>query len=179
MLGFGSTRDVQGSFASIAGGGTAECPGCEVPPLGTQGQLWGVIFSHGFVGAAAFLAFFGSQLARHWRSRSSIEAIGVCVLLFFFLQLLTYDVLGLPTYTVMVAIGLMERERLRGTVRTGRTLESILALLSRYRLLLGMLIVLGALAGATIAATRVPTNAATASVLLTPAPVYLDTESSD
>ena len=41
-----------------------------------------------------------------------LEAIGVCVLLFFFLQLLTYDVLGIPTYTVMIAIGLMERDRL-------------------------------------------------------------------
>ena len=112
MLGFGSTRDVQGSFASIAGGGTADCPGCEVPPLGTQGQLWGVVFSHGFVGAAAFLAFFATQLISHRRSRSAIEAIGVCVLLFFFLQLLTYDVLGIPTYTVMIAIGLMERNRL-------------------------------------------------------------------
>ena len=60
VLGFGSTRDVQGSFAPSPAG-TADCPGCEVPPLGTQGQLWGVIFSHGFVGAAAFLAFFATS----------------------------------------------------------------------------------------------------------------------
>ncbi len=54
VVGFGSTRDVQGSFASIAGGATPSCPACEVPPLGTQGHLWLVIFSQGLVGAAFF-----------------------------------------------------------------------------------------------------------------------------
>ncbi len=31
VLGFGSTRDVQGSFSSIAGGSTPDCPACGVP----------------------------------------------------------------------------------------------------------------------------------------------------
>ena len=47
VVGFGSTRDVQGNFASIAGGATADCSSCGVPSLGTQGQLWLVIFSQG------------------------------------------------------------------------------------------------------------------------------------
>ena len=179
VLGFGSTRDVQGSFASIAGGGTPDCPGCEVPPLGTQGQLWLVIFSQGFVGIVAFLSFFGAQLARHWRSRTTIEVVGVCLLLFSFLQLFVYDTLGLPTYTLMVAIGLMERERFAAGA-SGQTLESIVALLRRYRAdcSLGCSCI-GALLGAGVALTRGrrPTTA-TVSVLLAPAPVYLDPSSS-
>jgi PAS domain-containing protein len=172
VLGFGSTRDVQGSFASIAGGGTPECPGCEVPPLGTQGQLWLVIFAQGFIGAAAFLLFFGTQLARHWRSRTTIEAVGVCLLLFFFLQLFVYDTLDLPTYSVMIGIGLMERERRIGA--GAPTLESLLSTLWRYRLTLVSLVAVGAVAGAAVAFTRPPVFAATSSVLLAPAPVYLD-----
>ncbi len=177
VLGFGSTRDVQGSFASIAGGGTPDCPGCEVPPLGTQGQLWLVIFSQGFVGTVAFLSFFGAQMARHWRSRTTIEVVGVCLLLFSFLQLFVYDTLGLPTYTLMVAIGLMERERFAAGA-SGQTLESIVALLRRYRAMLAALFLIGAVLGAGVALQREPTYTATVSVLLAPAPVYLDPSSS-
>jgi hypothetical protein len=177
VLGFGSTRDVQGSFASIAGGGTPDCPRCEVPPLGTQGHIWLVIFSQGLVGAAAFLTFYGAQLARHWRSRTTIEAIGVVMLLFFVVQLLVYDTLGLPTYTLMIAIGLMERERWqRSGTRGGglRTLESMLALLRRSAVLIVVFALLGGLVGAAIARSRPTTFVATTSVLLAPAPVYLD-----
>jgi hypothetical protein len=48
VLGFGTTRDVEGSFASISGAATPDCPACGVPPLGTQGQLWLVVFSQGW-----------------------------------------------------------------------------------------------------------------------------------
>ena len=35
-----------------------DCSACGVPPLGTQGHIWGVIFSQGLVGALLFLSFF-------------------------------------------------------------------------------------------------------------------------
>jgi O-antigen ligase len=181
ILGFGSTRDVQGSFASIAGGATPECPACTVPPLGTQGQLWLVLFSQGFVGLFAFLAFFGGQLARHWRSRTTIEAVGVCLLLFFALQLFVYDTLGMPMYTVMIAIGLMWRERTRLSPRSwsGVTLESTASRLRGSGRLLIVSVVLGALAGGFLATRWTPTYEATAPVLLQASPVYLDPLATD
>ena len=75
VVGFGSTRDVQGSFASIAGGSTPDCKACGVPPLGTQGHIWQLIFAQGFVGMALFLTFFGMALARCWRCRTTTETL--------------------------------------------------------------------------------------------------------
>jgi capsular polysaccharide biosynthesis protein len=175
VLGFGSTRDVQGSFASIAGGSRPDCPACSVPPLGTQGQLWLVLFSQGFVGLVAFLAFFGGQLARHWRSRTPIETVGVCLLLFFGLQLFIYDTLGMPMYTLMIAIGLMYRERTSSAVHSpGPTLEAIWGRVRRSARLIGVLALLGGLVGAVVALRWPPEYRARAAVLLAPSPVYID-----
>jgi hypothetical protein len=174
-LGFGSTRDVQGSFASIAGGSRPDCPACTVPPLGTQGQLWLVMFSQGFVGLLAFAAFYLSQFAQHWRSRTPVEAVGVCVLLFFGLQLFVYDTLGMPMFTLMIAIALMARERAGRVGWQGwPTIEGLWA---RLRASAGVIVVLalvGALLGGVVAWRWTPTYDATASVLLAPSPLYLD-----
>lgn len=176
VLGFGSTRDVQGSFASIAGGSTPDCPACTVPPLGTQGQIWLVIFAQGFVGLIAFGAFYVVQAARHWRSRTSIETVGVCLLLFFGLQLFVYDTLGMPMFTMMVAIGLMWRERARLAPRStaGATLEDLWVRLRRsWRLIVGGAVI-GALLGVLVTTRWTPTYEATVPVLLQPTPLYVD-----
>ena len=120
ILGFGSTRAVKGSFASIAGGATTDCPSCRVPPFGTQGQIWLVIFSQGFLGLVAFLAFFLRQFLEYWRCPTKAELVGMCCLLFFAAQLLVYDLLGLPLYILMIAIGLMWRERVADNHRSER-----------------------------------------------------------
>jgi hypothetical protein len=109
LLGFGSTRDVEGSFASIAGGATPECPDCKPPPLGTQGQLWMVVFSQGIVGLALFLAFFGRRFLAHWRERTPLAIAGCCVLAFFGIELLVYDTFDAPMVTVMITLGLLAR----------------------------------------------------------------------
>jgi capsular polysaccharide biosynthesis protein len=180
VLGFGSTRDVQGSFASIAGGSTPDCPACSVPPLGTQGQIWLVIFAQGFVGLATFLGFYFTQFVQHWRSRTSIEAIGVCLLLFFGLQLFVYDTLGMPMYTLMIAIGLMHRERARLAPRlTSPTLEGLLSRVRRSARLIAVLAILGGLVGGVIAWRWTPRYDAKASVLLAPSPVYIDPTSEE
>ncbi len=111
VLGFGTTRDLQGSFFSIAGGSTSDCPACGVPPLGTQGHLWLVIFAQGLLGTLFFLAFFVRRFARHIRGQTTNELIGICILLFFAVQLVIYDTLGPPLFTVMIAVGLMHRSR--------------------------------------------------------------------
>lgn len=109
LLGYGSTRDVEGSFASIAGGATPACPACDVPPFGTQGQLWLVVFTTGFVGLILFLGFFARRFSAHWRDPSPLATAGCCALLFFFIELPFYDTLGAPMFTVMIAIGLLFR----------------------------------------------------------------------
>ena len=181
VLGFGSTRDVQGSFASIAGGSRPDCPACSVPPLGTQGQIWLVIFAQGFVGLGAFAAFYLSQLARHWRSRTTLESVGVCLLLFFLLQLFVYDTLGMPMYTLMIAIGLMWRERTAIAPQSwsGVTLESLWARLRRSARLILVLSLIGGLVGGIIALQWTPRYDAKTAVLLEPAPVYIDPSSGE
>ena len=51
LIGFGSTRP-----------NPADPEG---PPLGTHGQLWSVLFAHGYIGAALYVGFFASALLRH------------------------------------------------------------------------------------------------------------------
>ena len=91
VVGFGSTRDVQGSFASIAGASTPGCSACGVPPLGTQGHLWQVIFAQGFGGLVLFVSFFLLALRRTWRCRTTNETLGTFVLCFFGAMLLVYE----------------------------------------------------------------------------------------
>jgi hypothetical protein len=111
IVGFGTTRDVQGNLTSLAGGDRPGCKACGAPPLGTQGHLWLLVFSNGLVGTAAFGAFFVMRFARHWRERSAYAVAGCCVLLAFGLFLFIYDLVEVPLYTVMIAVALMWRAR--------------------------------------------------------------------
>ncbi|WP_197681617.1 hypothetical protein [Actinopolymorpha singaporensis] len=108
-LGFGSTRKVRGSYFSIAGGSTPDCPACGVPPLGTQGQLWMVVFSQGLVGLALFLYFFARRFIAHCRDRAALCIAGCVTLIFWAIELFVYDTLDAPLITVMIAVGLMAR----------------------------------------------------------------------
>lgn len=174
VVGFGSTRDVQGSFASISGAATPDCSACGVPPLGTQGHLWGVIFSAGVGGALLFLAFFVVALSRCWRCRTTAETLCTFVLAFFGLQLLVYDTLGMPLLAVMTAIGLVAREQL---VTAGQRSSQLMApAVARLRAWLPILVactLAGALAGAAFAAARPVYHAARVSILLAQPPVYI------
>jgi hypothetical protein len=176
VVGFGSTRDVQGSFASIAGAATPDCNACGVPPLGTQGHLWGVMFSQGMVGALLFVSFFLLALSRCWRCRTTPETLCTFVLVFFLLQILVYDTLGMALLTVMLAIGLVAREqRAAGLPGAANSLERALARLRACLSFLLVMMVLGAAVGAGVAA-RTPLHHATrVSILLVPSPVYLST----
>lgn len=122
LVGFGSTRDVQGNLSSVGGGSRPGCAKCGAPPLGTQGHLWLLIFAHGLGGTVAFLAFFGVRFGRHWRDRSAYSLAGCCVLLAGALFIFTYDIVEVPLYAVMIAVGLMWRaERDARAARAGVT----------------------------------------------------------
>ncbi len=59
FVGYGTTRTMQGSFSSLAGGETASCHQCAAPPLGTQGFMWRLVLTTGFGGTVLCLSFFG------------------------------------------------------------------------------------------------------------------------
>ena len=180
VIGFGSTRDVQGSFASIAGASTSDCKACGVPPLGTQGQLWLVIFTQGLVGCLFFLAFFIISFFRSWRCRTTPEVVATCVLLFFALQMFVYDTLGMPLFVIMIAIALAWRAQSRAAdsekhiVRVS-TLRVYFDNIWGARRPIAVLITCGALLGVGLAAAAPRAFNAQARVLLGPSPSYLVT----
>jgi hypothetical protein len=109
IVGFGSTRKVQGNLETLGGGSRPDCKACGAPPLGTQGHLWLLIFANGLVGAAMFLSFFAIRFVRHWRDRSAYGMAGCCAVLCCGLFMLIYDLVEVPLYTVMIAVALMWR----------------------------------------------------------------------
>jgi hypothetical protein len=109
LVGFGSTRNVQGDLGQVSGGDKIGCKACGSPPLGTQGHLWLLLFANGIVGTIAFCAFFAVRFLRHWRERGAYSLAGCAVLIACGLFMITYDMVEVPLYTVMIAVGLMWR----------------------------------------------------------------------
>ena len=172
VVGFGSTRDYQGNFASIAGGARPDCAACDVPPMGTQGHLWMLIFSQGYVGAALFMSFLLLWLVRTWRAPSAEEAIALFVIVSFLTLLPVYDTLDLPLLTLMGAIGLAwrtQRSRVRRE-RSGSTAAAVVTGLRSGAPLVGAVVAAGAVVGAGVALVQPAPWTATAEVLLHSSP---------
>ena len=159
LVGFGTTRDPSGNWNSIAAGSTSECPRCTPPPLGTQGHLWFLMFTTGFVGLALYLTFFGMALARSAFDPSPYSTAAASAVLMHLVTMPFYNAVDPALFVVMVAVGLMYRERLarsatRGPVRARWLFEplSLGAYLPRARrhlVLLAVLVAAGAAVGAT------------------------------
>jgi hypothetical protein len=113
LLGYGESRAVTGSFDSIAGGETPQCHQCAAPPLGTQGFMWRLIFTTGILGTGFFLAFLVVQLGKFGRDPDPVAIVGTLVVLLSILLSFVYDELEAPLFTMMVAIGLMNRKHVR------------------------------------------------------------------
>ena len=172
VVGYGSTRDFQGNFASIAGGARPDCEACEVPPLGTQGHLWMLVFSQGFVGAALFVGFLVLWLSRTWRAASAEEAVALFVVVGFLALLPVYDTLDLPLLTLMAAIGLAwrtQRERVRRE-RSGSTAARIVDEARTGAPLVGATALAGAVLGGVVALLQPASYSATAGLLLGSSP---------
>jgi hypothetical protein len=162
VMGAGTTRTVQGSFYSIAGGSTPSCPLCTPPALGTQGFFWLMLFGTGFVGAALGLVFWLRPL-RHLRRRSPIALASIAVLIAFVLTLPIYDWSITAGFAAMTAIALLERDvgpprlvRVASPVRLGARLSPVAV---------GCVIV-GTLGGVALAAHQGPTYVARAKLYL-------------
>ncbi|MEO7061181.1 MAG: hypothetical protein ABI083_15775, partial [Lapillicoccus sp.] len=110
VLGYGSTRQVQGSFNSIAGGSTAACPHCSPPSLGTQGQAWLLTFTTGLGGLLSWVAFFAFAFIRWLRLRSPYATVGLSVLLAHAITSIVYNVNGPGLLAILIAVAFLWRE---------------------------------------------------------------------
>lgn len=111
VVGYGTTRQKLGSFGSLAGGATPDCRQCAPPPLGTQGFMWRLVLTTGFVGTVLCLSFLGLQFLRRARGPSLLDITGCATLLMGGVCFFVYDSLGSALVTMMIAIGLMARDR--------------------------------------------------------------------
>ncbi|HEY1116918.1 MAG TPA: hypothetical protein VGE43_04390 [Acidimicrobiales bacterium] len=109
VIGYGTTRTMQGSFSSLAGGETASCHQCAAPPLGTQGFMWRLVLTTGFGGTVLCLSFFAYQFLRRARGPAPIDVTTCTVVLIALLCFFVYDSLGSAMFTLMIAVGLMAR----------------------------------------------------------------------
>jgi hypothetical protein len=109
FVGYGTTRTMQGSFNSLAGGETSECHQCAAPPLGTQGFMWRLVLTTGFGGTLLCLAFFAYHFLRRARGPAPLDVTTCTVLLVAVLCFFVYDSLGSAMFTALIAIGLMAR----------------------------------------------------------------------
>lgn len=109
LVGYGTTRTMQGSFSSLAGGETESCHQCAAPPLGTQGFMWRLVLTTGFGGTVLCLSFFAIQFLRRARGPAPLDVTTCTVLLVAVLCFFVYDSLGSAMFTALIAIGLMAR----------------------------------------------------------------------
>jgi hypothetical protein len=109
IVGYGSTRNVEGNFTTIGGGATEECRRCAPPAMGTQGHVWLVVFSQGFVGAALFFWFLLRRFLPYVRDHRPLPSAICASLVFFFVVMWVYDLLDAPMFTVMIGLGLLWR----------------------------------------------------------------------
>lgn len=111
IVGFGSTRNVQGNFNTIGGGATPDCPQCSPPAMGTQGHIWLVLFSQGFVGAALFFWFMLRRFFPYFHDRDPLAIAASASFVFFLVVIWVYDLLDVPMMTLMLALAMLWRMR--------------------------------------------------------------------
>ncbi|MEV8636001.1 hypothetical protein AB0395_30525 [Streptosporangium sp. NPDC051023] len=109
IIGYGNTRNAMGNHRTITTGRTDWCDGCGHPPLGSDGQLWHLMITQGFVGAALYVAFFAGAIRRHWRDRSPIGMAGVLVMILTLLYMFVYDGLVTPLSLYLISFALLWR----------------------------------------------------------------------
>ena len=181
VIGFGTTRDVQGSFNSIAEGSTPRCPRCSPPSLGTQGQLSLVSFSQGWGGIVLYLSFMLLAALRSVRVRSPAVTIGLAVLGLHLATMFVYSADNLALLGIMAAVALLwrfapdpadARRDSRPTRLPIDTLGGALAFLRRHAVVIVAGVIVGVLAGMVLQQRQGIRYEGSASVLLPAAPAY-------
>ncbi len=109
VVGYGSTRNTIGGRQSIAVGQKPNCPRCGNFTIGGNGQLWQLLYAHGFTGTACYLGFFWYGL---WRFRHDVSPIGLAggaALLSSLVSMFWYNALVTPLALTMLGYALLWR----------------------------------------------------------------------
>lgn len=109
VIGFGNTRNAVGSAQSVAVGKSASCQRCGNPALGSNGQIWLVLISQGFVGVILYTLFFVYGVLRYWRDITPIGLGGVLILLLSLVYNFYYNAIITPLGFFMLAYALLWR----------------------------------------------------------------------
>lgn len=109
VAGWGSTRDVLGSNASIAVGRSPDCPSCGNNTIGNNGQLWFLLIAHGWVGAALYLLFFAQAVWRYRRDSTPAGLAALLTLLLMFWYMFFYTAITAPLAVALVSLALLWR----------------------------------------------------------------------
>lgn len=91
-------------------GGPRPASGEYLPSVGTQGQLWMVLFSHGVPGTVMFLGFFAHFLWTTRRARSGVIFWSHIMIFVALLQMPVYGQIPVPLHVMMIAVALALRE---------------------------------------------------------------------
>lgn len=79
--------------------------------VGTQGYVWTLMFSHGFIGLALFLLFLWGTTVRTWRAPSDIQLVLHSVLVVTSLAILVYGLDIMQMLSVVLVAALLLRRR--------------------------------------------------------------------
>ncbi len=121
VLGFGSTRDTQGSDASIAIGPTDDCPRCGSRAIGSTGQFTLLLIAQGFVGLALYIGYLLRTLFAFRSDHSPLGIAGTLVIAMELFYGMFYSALVMPLAIVFCAIGLLWRnDQIRRDAAGGR-----------------------------------------------------------
>jgi len=109
LVGYGDTRHQQGSVQSLSVGRSAKCPTCGERTIGGNGQLWLLLVSDGFLGAALYVGFFLYGFWRYRRDTTPYGLAGQFTLLVTFVFMLSYTATGAPLGFTMLAFAMLWR----------------------------------------------------------------------
>lgn len=109
VIGYGTTRNAQGSRQSIAVGRSSDCQQCGNFAIGSNGQVWQLLISHGFVGTALYAAFLLSGVWRYRRDSTAIGIVGSLVLILALFYGLFYNASPSPLTFYLLSMALLWR----------------------------------------------------------------------
>jgi hypothetical protein len=112
VLGYGGSRALIGSGRSIAIGKSDQCPQCGNRLIGSDGMLWQLLISEGFVGAFCYSAFFLWNLWRFRRDHSAIGIAGSTVLVLVLFFQLFYGSLNSTLAYGLISVAVLARNDL-------------------------------------------------------------------
>ena len=134
VIGYGDTRHELGSTNSIAVGKTAKCHACGSRDIGGNGQLWMLLITSGFLGAALYCSFFLYGIWRYWRDPTPYGLVGVLVFILGFPFMIVYIAVGPPLAFTMLAYALLwKNDRVRNEEAAEAAAESAAQLRAQVR----------------------------------------------